>query len=401
MNKYAIIALLAVVLIACAPVMPVKNQTTTPAENKTIETPANETSTNETVETAQPEQNATTEEPKTDLRDVPRKEVIEGELVNFPSLQAVDPDGDKITYTFTEPLNAKGEWQTKSGDEGEHMVTITASDGTNQVSQKVLIVVLPKNKPPTIELQDSITASEGETILLQPVITDPEGDALSINYSGWMDSNTKTVSYGDQGSHIVVITVSDGKSITAKKVIINVENANRAPELAEIPPKTIKEGEKVTIVPSAKDPDGDTVTFTYDFPLNESGSWKTEIGDAGKYEILVTASDGNTKSEKTFVLTVEAVNRPPVIVLASPVFFKEGEVATINPTITDPDGDEVRVTYSGWMNSNTRETTYDDAGNYKVTISARDSAGNEAALEIIVSVEDLNRPPIFGAGSFN
>lgn len=399
MNKYAIIALLAIILIACAPVMPAKNQTT--PENKTVEVPANETSTNETVEVEQPEQNATIEEPEVNLIDVPRKEVVEGELVSFPSLKAVDPDGDPITYTFTEPLSAKGTWQTKAGDEGEHLVTITASDGTNEVSQKVLIVVLSRNKPPVITLEDAITVSEGETLVLNPEIIDPEGDVLNITYSGWMDSDTKTISYGEQGTHQVVITVTDGKSFTAKAVTIKVENANRAPELAEIPEQTIKEGEKVTIIPSVKDPDGDTVTFTYDFPLNESGSWKSEIGDAGEYEILVVASDGTTTSEQVFALTVEAVNRPPVITLASPVFVKEGDSANLNPTITDPDGDEVRVTYSGWMNSNTRATTYDDAGNYKVTISARDSAGNEAKLEIIVSVEDLNRPPIFGAGSFN
>ena len=98
---------------------------------------------------------------------------------------------------------------------------------------------------------------------------------------------------------------------------------------------------------------------------------------------------------------MEAVNRPPVIELESTVTVKEGEMVKLNPAITDKEGDEVRVSYSGWMNSNTKATTYNDAGNHTVVISARDTAGNEARLEVTVSVEDVNRQPIFGAGSFN
>ena len=189
--------------------------------------------------------------------------------------------------------------------------------------------------------------------------------------------------------------------MTTKEITITVVATNRAPLLADIPAQTVREGQKVTVKPSAKDPDGDKVTFTYDYPLNGNGTWTTQIGDAGQYEILISASDGELSSEKTFLLTVEAINRPPVVEIASPVVVKEGDTIILSPVITDNEGDEVRVTYSGWMNSNTKQTTYEDAGNHKVTITARDSAGNEVRVEIIFAVQDVNRPPIFGAGSFN
>jgi hypothetical protein len=397
MNKFVIIALL-ILAIACVPTMPARNQTTNQTQNQTIPVqppaePPQPVETNQTVE--EPEQ------PKPDLRDVPTKEVVEGELVNFPNLKAVDPDGDLIAYTFTAPLNEKGEWQTKEGDAGDHLITITASDGTNTVSQQILIIVKPKNKPPVIELQEPVETMEGQTLVLTPTITDPEGNNITVTYAGWMDSNTKEIGYEENGLHKVVITADDGKAKTTREIIISVKNANRAPELADVAPQTIKEGEKIKIKASAKDPDNDNVTFTYDFPLNEQGEWQTAVGDAGDYEIIITANDGELSAQKTFVLTVEAVNRPPVIELESPVLVKEGDTVTLNPTITDKEGDEVRVSYSGWMNSNTKQTSYDDAGNYKVTITARDTAGNEAKLEVIVSVEEVNRPPIFGAGSFN
>ena len=51
---------------------------------------------------------------------------------------------------------------------------------------------------------------------------------------------------------------------------------------------------------------------------------------------------------------------------------------------TDPEGDKVKVTYSGWMNTNTKYTTYEDEGEYKVLVTAKDNAGNSAELEVIV-----------------
>ena len=52
-----------------------------------------------------------------------------------------DPDADILTYTFTEPLDENGEWQTTYGDAGEYTATITVSDGVTEVSEEVLIIV--------------------------------------------------------------------------------------------------------------------------------------------------------------------------------------------------------------------------------------------------------------------
>ncbi len=394
MKKIAIIALLAIVLMACAPVMPSRNQTM----NKTMEN----ASMNETKKIVETNETIKMEEKKVDKRDVPQKEVVEGDLVSFPNLKAVDPDGDPIKYTFSTPLNEKGQWQTKVGDAGEQLVTITASDGSNTVSQQVLIVVKSKNKPPMIELEQPIQATEGSTLTIKPILTDPEGDEVTVSYSGWMDSNTREVGFAEAGLHKVIITASDSKGAkTSIEAIVSVGNADRAPELADVAPQMIKEGQKVTVKPNAKDADGDNVTYSFDFPLDEKGQWQTAIGDAGEYEVTITAHSGALMAEKTFMLTVESVNRPPVIELDSPVAVEEGQTVRLQPVITDAEGDEVRVSYSGWMNTDVKGTGYGDQGDHIVTISARDTAGNEARLEVTVLVEDVNRAPIFGAGSFS
>lgn len=403
MKRLPLITILAIsllVLAACAPIIQTGNNAT-----------------NETDEQSEPEQTETPEDTpavpeetpeeteETDLQgtdsDVPTKEVIEGELVSFPNLRAVDPDGDPITYTFTSPLNDEGEWRTQEGDAGEYRVTITASDGTNTVSQDVLVTVRPRNKPPTIELADTVEAKEGETLTLAPTVADPDGDDVRVSFSGWMTSNSKELGYDDAGNHKVLITATDGKATSTKEVIVTVANTNRAPELAALEPVTIKEGERVTVRPLADDPDGEDVTYSFASPLSDQGSWQTEIGDAGEYDITVTATDGDLSAEQTLSLVVEAVNRPPVIELDSPVTAEEGTTLTLEPVITDKEGDEVRVTYTGWMNSNTKELGYDDAGEHTVVIVATDTAGNEVRHNVTINVEDVNRPPVFGEGAFN
>ena len=185
MKKIALFVMLIVALSACTPVLPSRNQTiieTPVVEENVSSEPVAEENVTETV--PEPQVTPTVE---TDLRDVPRKEVTEGDLVIFPNLKAVDPDGDPIHYTFTEPLSEKGEWSTKEGDAGDHLITITASDGSNTVEQKVLLVVLPKNKPPMISLEEPIEAVEGTTFTLSPNVTDPDSDPVSITFDAFLN----------------------------------------------------------------------------------------------------------------------------------------------------------------------------------------------------------------------
>jgi hypothetical protein len=171
---------------------------------------------------------------KDNVKELPTVKVTEGELIEFPNLQAVDPDGDKISYTFTKPLNKEGEWETQEGDAGEYSAIITASDGANEINQEVRIIVVELNKAPVLERIADMVAKEGETIELSPKTLDPEGETLTITYSGWMTSNMKELDYDDAGEYIVRVTVSDGSKEVYQDVKVTVEDMNRAPEFVSI-----------------------------------------------------------------------------------------------------------------------------------------------------------------------
>ncbi len=356
----------------------------------------------EEVVVEEPEATAAPAEPEAAPVDegIPRKTVVEGDLVNFPNLKATDPDGDAITYTFTPPLDAVGKWQTKVGDAGEYRVTITASDGKNSVSQGVVIEVKPKNLPPQIKLASKeIIVKEGETATINVEGSDPDGDKVVLSFDGWMNGPTKATGYNDAGTHEVGIIASDGKATVREVVRVIVENVDRAPVLSPVSDVNIKEGDKVTVRPTATDPDGDEITFKFSPPVGPDGTWQTTSQDVGKYAINITAVSGTLSASTSFTVTVESLNKAPVIQITTPVTVDEGETVALNPVITDPEGDELTITYTGWMNSNTYTTTYEDAGSHLVTITASDGI-NTAKKDVTVIVNDVNRPPTFGMGSF-
>ncbi len=320
--------------------------------------------------------------------------VTEGELVKL-SPEAKDPEGNVIIFTFSEPLDENGEWLTETGDAGFYKTTIIASDGINEVSQEVTILVKEiANKAPVMEFIEDITITEGDIITIEPTVTDPEGDNIIISYSGWMTTSSYTTTYDDAGEYVVTIAASDGVNEVFQDVNVIVNEFNRPPVMEKIDDIVLKEGDPVAVLVDATDPDKDELTITYSEPLDEDGTWITEIGDAGTYEITVTLSDGINEVSQDFNIIVEAVNKPPVIEIEDPIEVDEGQTVILEPTITDEEGDTVEVTYSGWMTVPSYITTYDDAGEHIVTITASDGI-NEVSKDITVIVNDVNRPPEF------
>ena len=105
--------------------------------------------------------------------------VKEAETVKLKP-KAKDADNDEIIYTFSEPLDTNGEWQTEYGDAGNYLITITASDGKLTTSKKVLLTVERVNVAPVIEELDSkIEIEEGSTLTPAPKITDPKGEKIT------------------------------------------------------------------------------------------------------------------------------------------------------------------------------------------------------------------------------
>ena len=321
--------------------------------------------------------------------------VHEGDLVSLKDLYAIDPDGDSVSYSYETPFNAAGLWQTNEGDEGKYLTTITASDGMLTTSEQVQIVVLPSNKPPVIECDDSYSFTEGDFIQLPCVIYDKEGDHVDYTVSGFMDSLSYQTTFDDSGDHLVVVSATDGNRVSTKEINISIANVNRAPVLnsAELAPINATELDTISLDIEVSDPDGDELSITYPPQFDNDGVWVPQQGDAGDYNLSVIVSDGESEITLPLTIHIEKVNLPPVFEPIGDLTYNEGDFIALPINITDED--EVIVTYSGYMNSRTHLASYDDAGVYEETVVASDSANHTVTQTFTITILNVNRPPEF------
>lgn len=272
------------------------------------------------------EEEITPEQPEKETEEKEQKAiVIIAQETDFISLKPVadDPDKDKLSFTYSSPLNSQGEWQTTYGDAGEYTVTITASDGELTTSKDALLVINKKEEPPTINKKspDELTQNIRENTKLEFKInaTDLNKDTLTYEWKldgkvvSTQDSYTFVADYDTAGSHTVKADISDGTNVASALWSVTVLNVDRTPVLKVIPDITVRETENVVLKPEAFDPDEDVLNFTISEPIGNSGIWQTTYDDAGIYNVNVTVSDGELQDTQVVKVTVINVNRPPVI----------------------------------------------------------------------------------------
>lgn len=334
-----------------------------------------------------------------------RLTVTEGELARIP-LNVYDPDGDDVRVTVQEPFNQDGFWLTQIGDEGRYLIQLQASDGLITTTEYVLVDVLRANRPPIVECPNTINVTETENVTINCNIVDPEGHDFVISYEGWMTSRVRETTFGDRGTHTVIVRATDEKGASSSsEVTVNVARLNRPPVVEALSDKTVAETETIRLNVVASDPDGAPVQITFSEPFDENGVFTPDFGDRGTYNVSVTVSDGQASTVETFSLTVTARSRPPVLEPIAPITVFEGETVRIPINAYDPDGNDLIISYSGWMNSRTYTTTYDDAhpngcnergctATYYTTVTVSDCELS-TSQEVQINVVDRNRPPVF------
>ncbi len=325
--------------------------------------------------------------------------VKEGENVQLRP-KGYDPDPEigpagKLLWKFYAPFSNKGLWETKKGDAGTTWSKIRLSDGDLYDEREFCVEVSKSNYAPKLSGLKDVGAKEGDTVTIKPRCTDPDGDKVSIKISGFMTKSEKALGYDDSGSHKVEVTCTDPDGESSSQVAtISVADVNRPP-MVELPESiTVDEGKSARIIARTSDPDGDKVSVTFEKPFSEEGLWKTKQGDAGEYNIKVVVSDGKKQLTKTVKVVVNKVNSAPIISPMQNLEVVEGDSIELRPRVRDKEGDKVSVSYSGWMNSAKKTTGFDDAGEYDVVITAKDSAGAKSKETIHVKVLNKNRAPV-------
>ena len=157
----------------------------------------------------------------------------EGDLIEFMP-EVMDPNGDSIELTVSAPLDM-GTFQTDHTSAGVYEIVVTATDGELTTTETVSLTIEDVNVLPVIENVYDMTIMEGETVMIEPVVSDLDGDEIVVRISEPIgDSGVWETGYTDNGVYEITVSVDDGKDIVEKMVTITVEDVNMAPQIVDI-----------------------------------------------------------------------------------------------------------------------------------------------------------------------
>lgn len=292
-----------------------------------------------------------------EIQPIADRVVVEETTLSF-TVVATDADGpaEQITFTLTlgndtgATLNAGTglfSWTpTEAQGPGTNLFRVVVADtGSPSLSatQQFFVVVLESNRPPVLQPIGNRTINEGELLVVSALANDPDIPVQQLTFSLGSGSPTNaTISTGglilwetgetngpatNQFRVIVSDNGSPSLSVTQSFAVI-INEVNVGPTLADIPSRTVTEGQLVTFTATATDPDRPNQTLTYSLgnsapqgatidPVTGVFNWTPgEIQGPGSYFISVLVTDSGTppmQDAKGFLVTVNETNSAPVI----------------------------------------------------------------------------------------
>jgi hypothetical protein len=363
---------------------------------------------------------------------------VEGESFTFqvPAGSFTDADGDILTLTATlGDGSALPDWLafdaatgTLSGtpdnaDVGTISVTITASDGTQDVSDTFEIAVSDVDHVPVIAhaIADQ-AAVEGESFTFQvpaDSFADADGDALTYTATladgsalpDWLafDASTRTFAGTPVNANVgiisVMVTASDGSAEVSDTFDIAIPDVVHAPVVAAaIADQQAVEGEDFSFaVPSGSftDADGDVLTYSATLAdgsalpawLSFDAATRTFSGtpdtdDIGAISVRVTASDGSSSVSDDFEIDVGSPNAAPVAVTDRAKITEHGQVVVdVLANDMDADGDRLDLVAVTTLSGGVKATIED--GEIRVSYVGADlDAGKRKTFEVIYTIDD-------------
>jgi len=351
------------------------------------------------------------------------------------ALSAVDPDGtvssisvdygdgttvDVLPGTTTSDSHSYS--STDSSTSKTFTITATATDNSGSNGQARVSVTV-NDRPPIVGVTSVSPdpAVAGQAVTVSFTTSDPDGTVSSVIVN-WGDgtpsdslpgtSTSDTHTYASGGNFTITVTAIDNSGSNGIGTVSESVASPLAPTVTinSVSPNPATTGQTVTItftVSSATPVSGVTVNWG-------DGTIDSLAGTA-TFDTHAFASTGNAQTQ-TFSIIITATNaagsgsaatnaavddRPPSVALTnvSPNPANTGTSVTTTFSSTDNDGTVVSISVS-WGDGTASDSlgatatsdthSYSSAGNYTISITAKDNSGSTAAATASVTINALS-----------
>lgn len=273
------------------------------------------------------------------------------------------------------------------------------------------------------------TINEGESIQLHGTVADSDCNITDYKWQasvGTLDDPfsldpvyTAPMIDGCEDLDVeIMLTAVDSCGASASDAfVLHVLNVNHVPELELGAPLTVDEGGSIVLAPVVYDADGDPLTYQWGVNGNwgtiSNGIFTAPMIDACEgVDIIVTLSVMDPCGAMvcdSVVISVNNVNRIPVVDLGPNFMVDEGMMIQLTPVVSDPECDV--LSYCWTSTKGTFDNPYAatpmfsvplteccDGEALTITLTVTDPCGLSATDSVHVQVNNLNAAPYVDLG---
>jgi len=309
-------------------------------------------------------------------------EDVEDDVIGY-SLSGNDSEKLSISTSGAISFKTNPDFETPSdaNSDNSYEITIEASDGTDSVSDDLVISILDVENEgnPIIEGLSSQSINENDSIGISFTVTDPQNDTITYSLSGVdkdlfsltfdglnasLTSSSKDYELPEDSDannvYLVSVNFSDDLNTTSQEVEVSISNINdNDPVITSSGSFTVPENQQAVATLTATDADNDNLTFS----ISGGDSSDLEITDSGvltlksdpnfevknNYSFTASVTDGLYSASTPITVNISDVNEVPLFgAIAGEISVNENIDTTLTTiTASDEDGDTLAYSLTG------------------------------------------------------
>ncbi|MET0684927.1 MAG: PKD domain-containing protein, partial [Solirubrobacteraceae bacterium] len=335
------------------------------------------------------------------------------------SASGVDPDGGALTYAWEfEDGTAFGQTVSRTfTGAGTHTATVTVTDAEGKTASDTVEIEVTGGStasPEIVEVNADRTSGVAPHLVWFEAIAEDPDDAQGQLVYRWEFGDGEVAygaeaehTYAEPGTYTATVTVTDpaGGSDSAEiEIQVAEPQGNRPPTVqAGAAPSSGKAPLEVLLTAQASDPDGDAVTYRWEFGDGSVANGRRArhtYTSVGTYSAKVTVSDGEATASATVQIVVgnPAGNQAPTVQAAADP--SGGGTAPVRIGFTaagvDPDGDQLSYAWNfgdgGTAGGPKVSHVFTTPGAHVVTVTVKDPSGASATAQVTVQVAAARAP---------